>query len=69
MSKPVNGQASWPSSINDKYAQRAKLIQELNTLQSEICALELVMLVQGIEPGGPIVNSETGKSQSEDARL
>jgi len=62
MPKPVNGQASWPDSLEEKYAQRDKLVNDLKTVQAEISALELVMILQ--EVGGINAVPETGQPHS-----
>lgn len=58
MPKPVNGQASWPQSLEEKYALREDLLTKLQTVQSEISSLELVMLMQEL-PLGEQTNGES----------
>lgn len=46
MPKPVNGCASWPQSLKEKYERRVELLDELQNIQAEIAILELHMLMQ-----------------------
>jgi len=61
MPKSVSGQASWPETLHDKIAERTRRVRDLQELQAEISAIELVMLIQGVLNGSP----ETGESPSD----
>ena len=64
MLKPVSGQASWPDGLMERYKSRADMLVKLRTIQDEISALELVMLMQDIPLGGEDVFTETRLASS-----
>lgn len=48
---PVNGQASWHESLQERYDNRARLLDDLRRVQAEISSLQLVMLIQQLDIG------------------